>query len=345
MMNKTLIGSEELDKFYKDKFYFSYSGLNKLLYSPTLFYTHYILREREDSVDPHLVGGRVLHCLLFEPDKYDENFISLNGKLPTDSQRKIIDNIFRNYLNIENNYLLLEDYSQDILTELLYANLYQSLKDTKDGTGDEKRLKKILTQENKEYFKFLINSQGKTIVDQPTLDSSKERVEILKNNSDVRALLQLDKTTEDTHIEVYNELFHKMDHEKLPFGLHGVLDNVVVDSDSKTIFINDLKTTGKSIGDFADAVEYYKYWIQGAIYFILAGNKFLKDLPNPDTWNIQITFIVIDKYNLVYPFQVSEETMSVWNTNFLEIINIATWHYDNKRYDLPYELAKGNFKL
>jgi len=345
MMNKTLIGSEELDKFYKDKFYFSYSGLNKLLYSPTLFYTHYILREREDSVDPHLVGGRVLHCLLFEPDKYDENFISLNGKLPTDSQRKIIDNIFRNYLNIENNYLLLEDYSQDILTELLYANLYQSLKDTKDGTGDEKRLKKILTQENKEYFKFLINSQGKTIVDQPTLDSSKERVEILKNNSDVRALLQLDKTTEDTHIEVYNELFHKMDHEKLPFGLHGVLDNVVVDSDSKTIFINDLKTTGKSIGDFADAVEYYKYWIQGAIYFILAGNKFLKDLPNPDTWNIQVTFIVIDKYNLVYPFQVSEETMSVWNTNFLEIINIATWHYDNKRYDLPYELAKGNFKL
>ena len=89
----------------------------------------------------------------------------------------------------------------------------------------------------------------------------------------------------------------------------------------------------------------YKYWIQGAIYFILAGNKFLKDLPNPDTWNIQVTFIVIDKYNLVYPFQVSEETMSVWNTNFLEIINIATWHYDNKRYDLPYELAKGNFKL
>lgn len=344
-MNKTLIGSEELDKFYKDKFYFSYSGLNKLLYSPTLFYTHYILREREDSVDPHLVGGRVLHCLLFEPDKYDENFISLNGKLPTDSQRKIIDNIFRNYLNIENNYLLLEDYSQDILTELLHANLYQSLKDTKDGTGDKKRLNKILTEENKEYFKFLINSQGKTIVDQPTLDSSKERVEILKNNSDVRALLQLDKTEEDTHIEVYNELFHKMDHEKLPFGLHGVLDNVVVDSDSKTIFINDLKTTGKSIGDFADAVEYYKYWIQGAIYFILAGNKFLKDLPNPDTWNIQVTFIVIDKYNLVYPFQVSEETMSVWNKDFLEIINIATWHYDNKRYDLPYELAQGNFKL
>lgn len=338
-MKEDLIGSEELEKFYKDKFYFSYSGLNKLLYSPAMFYSHYILREREDSVDPHLVGGRVLHCLLFEPDKYDDHFISLNGKLPTDSQKKIIDNIFKKHLEIQNDSLSLEDYSQDILTELLYANLYQSLK------TDEQRLKKLLTEDNKEYFKFLINSQGKTIVDQPTLDGCKEQVEILKSNSDVRALLQLDKTEEDTHIEVYNELFHKMDHDALPFGLHGVLDNVVVDSDSKTIFINDLKTTGKSIGDFADAVEYYKYWIQGAIYFILAGNKFLKDLPNPDTWSMQVTFIVIDKYNLVYPFQVSEETMSVWNKDFLDIINIAKWHYDNKRYDLPYDLATGNFKL
>ena len=69
-----LNGSEELERFYKNKFYFSYSGLNKLLYSPGLFYNHYVLNQREDSTDPHLVGGRVLHCLLFEPEKYDDYF-------------------------------------------------------------------------------------------------------------------------------------------------------------------------------------------------------------------------------------------------------------------------------
>jgi hypothetical protein len=339
MSQMILSGSDELELFYKQKFYFSYSGLNKLLYSPGLFYSHYILNQREDSTDAHLVAGKVLHCLLFEPEKYDEIFISLPGKLPSDNPKKIIDNIFRVHNNIGNNSLLLEDYSQDILTELLTANLYQSLK------TDQQRLDKILTDENKEYFEFLKNSLEKTIVDQPTLDGCKAQVEILKSNPDVRSLLQLDKSLEDTHIETYNELHIKVDNDKLPFGLHGVLDNIVVDNQAKVLFINDLKTTGKSIQDFPDSVEYYKYWIQAVIYLILATDKFLKDKPDAAQWQVQITFIVIDKYNLVYPFQVSAETMTQWKLDFKNVLKTAKWHYENKRYDLPYELAIGNVKL
>ena len=106
-MNLALIGSDELEQFYKKKFYFSYSGINKLLFSPGMFYNHYVLNQREDSTDAHLVGGRVLHCLLFEPDKYDDNFTSMPGKFPTDSQRKIIDNIFKYHLVVGNNTLTL----------------------------------------------------------------------------------------------------------------------------------------------------------------------------------------------------------------------------------------------
>lgn len=334
-----LNGSDEMEKFYQKKFYFSYSGLNKLLYSPAMFYNHYVLNQREDSTDPHLVGGRVLHCLLFEPEKYDDYFISLPGKLPSDNPRKIIDNIFRIHLGYENNSLTLEDYSQDILTHLLTANLYQNLK------TDQQRLDKILTDEHKEYFEFLKQSLDKTIVDQPTLDGCKAQVEILKNNKDIRSLLQLDKSEEDTHIETYNELHIRVDHDKLPFGLHGVLDNVVVDNEAKIIFINDLKTTGKSVQDFPESVEYYKYWIQAVIYTILASDKFLKDKPDVGLWQVQVTFIVIDKYNLVYPFQVSTETMSQWKSNFRSVLEIAKWHYVQKSYDLPYDLAVGNVKL
>jgi hypothetical protein len=339
MTEMVLNGSDELEQFYKKKFYFSYTGLNKLLYSPAAFYNHYVLNQREDSKDAHLVGGSVLHCLLFEPDAYDDKFISMPGKLPTDSQRKIIDNIFRIHCGVGNNSLLLEDYSQDILTQLLTANLYQSLK------TDAQRLEKILTEENKEYFEFLKKSLEKTIVDEPTLNGCKVQVEILKSNKDVRALLQLDKSEEDDHIEVHNELHIKMDHEQLLFGFHGILDNVVIDRESKTIFVNDLKTTGKSIQDFPEAVEYYKYWIQGVIYLVLAAEKFLKDVPDRHEWRVQVTFIVIDKYNLVYPFQVSEESMSQWKKDFREVLKIATWHYENKKYDLPYGLAVGNIKL
>lgn len=335
MTQMILNGSDELEKFYKQKFYFSYSGINKLLFSPVMFYNHYILNQREDSTDAHLVGGRVLHCLLFEPDKYDEYFTSMPGKFPTDNQRKIIDNIFRYHLVVGNNTLTLGDYTQEILTHLLTANLYQTLK------TDQQRLDKILTPENIEYFAFLKLSLDKTTVDQPTLDGCKVAVEVLKSNKDVRALLQLDRDLGDSSIEAYNELHIKADIEKLPFGFHGVLDNVVVDHNSKTLFINDLKTLGKSIQDFPDSVEYYRYWIQAVIYAVLAKRKFNID----DTWNIQITFIVIDKYNQVYPYQVSSETLVKWKADFTDIIQKVKWHYENKRYDLPYELALGNVKL
>ncbi len=124
-----------------------------------------------------------------------------------------------------------------------------------------------------------------------------------------------------------------------------MLDNIVVDKTSKTIFINDLKTTAKSIQDFPESVQYYRYWIQAAIYTVLVTNQFLKERADKDEWKIKITFIVIDKYNQVYPFQVSEETLEKWKADFKELIAKVKWHYDNRRYDLPYDLALGNVKL
>ena len=329
-------GSDELDNFYKKDFYFSYSSINKLLFSPRMFYNHYVLKQKEDSTDSHLVIGRVLHCLLLEPANFDNQFAVMTSKIPSENNKKIIDNIFRNYLVNQNNTLTLEDYSKDILTHLLTINLHQSLK------TDQQRLDKILTDENNEYFEFLKLSLGKTVIDQTILDNCKMSLDVIKANDDVRALLQLDKIQEDDEIEVYNELIVSMSDKNLPFGFKGVLDNVVVDHNSKTIFINDLKTSGKSIQDFPESVDYYKYWIQGTIYVMLASEKFLKDKQD---WNVQLTFIVIDKYNQVYPYQVSSESLNKWKIDFEKIVTQIRWHYDNKQYNLPYDLALGNVKL
>jgi hypothetical protein len=335
MTHLTLNGSDELELFYKKPFYFSYSGINKLLFSPVMFYNHYVLNQREDSTDAHLVAGRVLHCLLLEEENYDKQFITMPGKIPTDSQRKIIDNIFKYHLSLGNNSLLLEDYSQEILTQLLTINLYQSLK------TDQQRIDKILTEENKEYFEFSKASQGKTIVDDITLASCRVSVEILRANTDVRSLLQLDKEQDDDSINVYNELHIKEEPSEFKFGFNGFLDNVVVDHNSKTIFINDLKTIGKSIQDFPDSVEYYRYWIQAVIYIRLAKTKF----PDLKDYTFKITFIVIDKYNQVYPYQVSENTLKKWEQDFNELIQKVDWHYTYKEYKLPYDLALGNVTL
>jgi hypothetical protein len=335
----TLTGSDELELFYKKPFWFSYSSINKLLFSPRMFYSHYVLNQREDSTDAHLVAGRVLHCLLFEPEAFDNHFTLLPGKLPSGNNKTIIDNIFKYHCTVGNDSLNLDDYSTEILSQLLSINLHQSLK------TDEQRLAKILTKEHKDYFTFLKTSLDKTIVDEVTLNGCKESLIELKSNQAVRALLQLDKTPNDVHIKTFSEHMISVNQEHLPFGYKGILDNVVMDYDTKTLFINDLKTTAKDIASFPESVSYYKYWIQAAIYHKLAWTNFITVLSDAVEWNIVVTFIVIDKYNQVYPYQVSKETLEIWLADFEDIEDKLKYHYVNREYKLPYELALGNVTL
>jgi hypothetical protein len=55
---------------------------------------------------------------------------------------------------------------------------------------------------------------------------------------------------------------------------------------------------------------------------------------------------MIDNYNNVYPFQVSDDTFSKWLLAFeKEVLKIVNYHYTKKDFTLPYELALGNVKL
>lgn len=343
-MKKNLIGSDELQQFYSNKFYFSYSGINKLLFSPSWFYNHYILKEKEDSVDSHLVNGRVIHCLLLNPQDFDDEFIIVPGKLPGTSNRSIIDEVFKIHLESSDDSLTLDKYEASILSLLATINLHQSLK------TDEARAKKIITADNISYFEFLKSSQGKTLLDNKTLNYCKDCVDSVKENESIVQLLQLDKEKENTHLEIFNEEFIKIENkiytDDNTFGFKGFLDNVIIDNDAKILFINDVKTTGKPLIDFPDSVEYYRYWLQAAIYYQLAFYKWIRDKEDSVEWRINFTFVVIDKYNQVYPFQVSDETMVTWLKQLRdEIIPMLEYHYNNKDYTLPYDLALGNVKL
>ena len=90
-------GSNELDNFYKKDFYFSYSSINKLLFSPRMFYNHYVLKQKEASTDSHLVIGRVLHCLLLEPANFDNQFAVMTSKIPSENNKKIMKDIRKTF--------------------------------------------------------------------------------------------------------------------------------------------------------------------------------------------------------------------------------------------------------
>jgi hypothetical protein len=302
------------EEFYSKKFYFSYSGLNKLLFSPTVFYKHYILNQQEDKTDQHLIEGKLLHCLLLDSQSFDSQFVMMPGTVPTGPTKIILDAVYKKALEL-NADLDLNKLHEPILQLMIDTNYHQRLK------TDQQRLEKIITDDNISYFQFLGVKKNKDIIDQETLDRVKGYVEVITSNREVMNSLEGGAHFQ-SEVKLQTEL------EGFNFGIKGILDRVIDKGDH--IHVIDLKTTNKTLSDFPETVEYYNYWLQAAIY-----RKLVSSVEKP----VKFSFVVIDKYQQVYEFEVSDATMLNWTERMEEKLKVAQYHYDNREYQLPYEFA------
>jgi hypothetical protein len=333
---KQITPAELEQEFYSKPFYMSYSGLNKMLFSPMLWYKHYVLQQREEKVESYLIDGKVIHTLLLDDGSFDKNFILLPSTLPTGNSRLVIDKVFEKHkehiLSSFGTIGTLDDFGKDILDILKQINLHQALK------TNEQRFAKIITEETTSYFEFLKSRGKRDLIDSETLQRCNEAVDILRNDSRTGDLLGLYKS-EMENIEMFNEIELSMDKDitQLSFGLKGIADSIQVNHDKKCIYINDLKTTGKTISDFEETIKFYNYNLQAAVYHRLVRHHYKSILK--DDWTLHFNFIVIDKYNQVYCFEVSKSTLSLWDDELKKKLLEADWHYKNKQYNLPYKFA------
>jgi hypothetical protein len=328
------------DDFYSKKFYFSYSSLNKLLWSPPVFHSIYILGIKEELTDVHLVKGKIIHALLLEEENFNDQFIVSPGKLPGDGVRAVVDKVFSYYKQLSlsgDTRSNLQDFDQVILDVMKDMNYFQALK------TDQQRLDKIVSTETINYWDFLKLRGNKTLIDQETYDFCKSAVELVKADQSICKLIGCN-TSEFDNIEVRNELFLQTEPGEKPFGIKGIIDNLVINHDEKIIYINDIKTTSKDLKDFPETVEFYSYWLQAIIYCSLVANEY-KDQIELGGYEFKFNFVVIDKMFQTYAFPVSDATLASWLLRMREAMNKAEWHYVNKSYDLPYDFATGSVTL
>lgn len=326
-------------EFYNKKFQFSYSSLNKLMWNPQTFYQIYVLGQREERDDAHLVNGKIIHALLLDEKNFSQNFVISPANLPTGSIKSVVDNVFRHYIELSRNgdeRTELAQFDGAILDSMRDINYYQNLK------TDQQRLDKVITSEAVNYWEFLKTKGSKTLIDQQSYDFCKTAVDLIKLNKPICELLACN-TTEFDNKEVFNEIPLECEIKDKPFGLKGIIDNLILDHDKKIIYINDVKTTSKDLKDFPETVEYYNYWLQAAIYTTIVATRYMHLI---DTgYKLQFNFVVIDRNYLVYAFPVSPSTLTLWFNKMNEAIDVANWHYTNKSYELPYPFAVGNVTL
>lgn len=327
------------EEFFSNPFILSYSGLNKLLFSAESFYRHYVLNQRDDTTTQSMIEGSLLHCLLLQPEAFADQFVVNHSDLPSPSQQGLLKHLF-GYYKEELNHLAepreeLGLYEVEILEYLKEINLYQTLK------TDTSRLGKVLTEKNEIYWDYLKQAEGKTVIDFDTHEHIKNAIEKIKSNPGVMECLGFFADSMNG-IKSMNELNLVNVDTMYSFGLRGIIDNLVFDPGKKEIRINDLKSTAKNLSSFTDSIEYYKYWMQAAIYKSLIdfhyGSK-----PEYADWDIVYRFIVVDKYCQTGIIKVSDKTLAEWTEKTNVELEKANYHFINKDFKLPYEfLVNGN---
>ena len=312
------------ERFFNEPFFLSYSSLNKLLYSPKLFYKQYVLGQKEEKLEAHLVEGKLIHCFILEPDKFSEQFIIAPGKVPKDNAKIIVDSMFsKTRLQDYENYDF-GMFESEILELMMELNYYQNLK------TDAQRLEKVITDDNINYFQFLKQQSSRILIDDKTYEKCKEAADELLSNPAVIESLFIN-TKED--VEVLSEHQLRCNIEGKPFGLKGFIDRMVVDHNNKRVHVRDLKSSSKTIDKFRESVEYYRYDHQAAFYHLLAKSVY------PD-YDFNFNFVVIDIFKQTYVFEVSKLTLDTWTANLVGDIEKFNWHFVNKNFNLPYEMIK-----
>lgn len=325
--------------FYSDKFYFSYSSINKLMWNPVVFHQLYILGIREEKPDSHLVQGRAIHALLLEEEKFNEKFFITPSVLPTGNTKAVLDSLDSHAKELSRNgyeRCELGEYGNAILDILSDMNLHQNLK------TDQQRIDKIVTPESINYWNFLTVKGTKTLIDAETYKYCCDAVLLIRENKKICDLIGCNITEFDNK-EIFNELPLQVDVTNRSFGLKGIIDNLVFDHDNKIIYINDVKTTSKELRDFHESVEFYSYWMQAAIYCSLVGIKYAHLLGAG--YQLKFHFLVIDKSFHTYAFPVKESTLIGWLDRLDKTFDKVEWHYKNKSYELPYEFATDSVTL
>lgn len=339
--------NEKLQKeneFFSEKFYLSFSGLSKLIHSPVIFYNKYILKQKEID-DSSTIEGKLIHCLLLQPDKFDEEFLVTDEATITGKGKQLVDALF-DYVTAGTDKDYWKNFDEESLPKMGdFENIILDLTNTLEyfqKMEASSRISKIVNDVKLTgYWNNRFQAMRKTIVSREMLVNASNIVYKIQNNAYLRKIMGLENELGKS-VNAYNEM-HMFDEAdgSYVFGIHGVIDNLVVDHDEKLIRVNDLKTTSKDLTKFQDAIDYYNYHLQLAHYTnLVINNMVYKDLLENQGYTLEARFIVVDCYAQIATIRLSKETLDNAREELMKKYEQANYHLINRDFTLPYDFVQ-----
>lgn len=327
--------------------YDSYSSLKDFVDDRKKYYKKWVAKEEvQEELSKSLVMGSMVDTLLYSPSEFDKKFILTTTQAPTGQMGEFVSNLYRRSVEcIEG--------SEPILTRSIEVVMKEAYNDVKyNRAGDVVAFKRktfdqvvedFTGSEAELYYRQLLNSIGKSVVELYEIQSAERLVNELKNNWVTKEIVN---RKSDKDVDIYEQLIIIFEYKG--YKLKSMLDKAIVDHRRKMIFIYDLKTCWDNEKEFQSNWFKYKYYLQAATYYLA-----ILHWAEKEGWGnyqiIPMQFIVADTTNhqnpLIYQtdavnLQQGLEGFTLRGKYYLGVDRAITdlkWHRETNIWDISPE--------
>ena len=277
----------------------SSSSLKEFSQNRKKYHKKYILNERvEEEDNKAATTGRVVETLLLEPEEFDNRFhMSVITSAPTGLMLDFVEALYKHTAAATNEDGVLTRNFEDICKD---AYVDSGFKIKLDAV-----LNKFVGSDAEVYYKEIreVRAKGLTVVTTQDVENAEKIVQELKTNEFTAEIVNL---VPSARYSIYNQL-QVEGYEVDGHMFKSMMDKVIVDHNSKTVQVYDLKCTW-SVENFYE--EYYLYrraYIQAYLYFFAAKHHFAE----LDYVILDPIFIVCDSTNYSAPllYQTTIDSM------------------------------------
>jgi hypothetical protein len=306
------------------------------------------LIRKEQPESDGITFGSAVDCLLFDGEKvFKEKFCILDDK-PTGKIPYVIDDVYILAKNKANDFTPiskdLESYKQEILATCKAMDFGQTWK-------QETLFNKVLTKEGKDYFRSLVESTNKLVLDIVTYERVVNTCNILRNHEFTSSIFVDTKDTE-TYYQ-FPIIWYDRDKK-----CKSLLDILKIDHKNKKISPKDLKTSYDHVLSFSKNYIKFRYPIQESFYTDAVHywkNNIAVHLKDYEVEPFE--FIIIQNTDFAKPliYTSTQESYNVGKyggsykgnavKGYLQLIGEKEWHLQNEKYDYPKEIYDSNGKI
>lgn len=291
----------------------------------------------EDEDDTALRIGSSVDCLLTSPDRWNSDFVVGDVFKPYGMMATFVRNLPSG---------LTLDSPQEV-----YLKAYEKAGYKK---GIDWVISQFTTNEKLvEYYLWLTSrDETKIYLSKDEYSQVRKCVEAIKSNDFTLAyFVNTNPDVELLHqVQILFDFY--VDEEK--FECKALLDGIKIDHAAKTIEPFDLKTTGKSVWEFASSYLHWGYYRQCAFYVaaLLSDASPIKKYLDEGYELLDFVFIVVetkqDSYNPAVIYRTSPQDRYCgtfggmvgdrYYPGIIELLKAYKWHTENDYWELPRSL-------